>query len=161
MAAVAVEWTPARLGLLDDVTDFVDSITSRLMRRRVQIIPVANWGVTTALNACLHEAARLQTKWVAFQSLEVQASPEILTDLKASVGEDTLVAGVALNGHQFAEGDHTLTGTNCPWYRMGVFGQGCIRRGGTSEAAPEAVRQAVGGGCQSGLGAVTIGYECH
>ena len=30
--------------------------------------------------------------------------------------------------------------------------QGCIRRGGTSEAAPEAVRQAVGGGCQSGWG---------
>ena len=30
--------------------------------------------------------------------------------------------------------------------------QGCIRREGTSEAAPEAVRQAVGGGCQSGWG---------
>ena len=29
---------------------------------------------------------------------------------------------------------------------------GCIRRAGTSEAAPEAVRQAVGGGCQSGWG---------
>ena len=31
-------------------------------------------------------------------------------------------------------------------------GQGCIRRAGTSEAAPEAVRQAVRGGCQSGWG---------
>ena len=30
--------------------------------------------------------------------------------------------------------------------------QGCIRREGASEEAPEAVRQAVGGGCQSGLG---------
>ena len=30
--------------------------------------------------------------------------------------------------------------------------QGCIRREGTSEAAPEAVKQAVGGGCQSGWG---------
>ena len=30
--------------------------------------------------------------------------------------------------------------------------QGCLRREGTSEAAPEAVRQAVGGGCQSGWG---------
>ena len=29
---------------------------------------------------------------------------------------------------------------------------GCIRREGTSEAAPEAVRQAAGGGCQSGWG---------
>ena len=30
--------------------------------------------------------------------------------------------------------------------------QGCIRRKGASEAAPEAVRQAVGGGCRSGWG---------
>ena len=29
---------------------------------------------------------------------------------------------------------------------------GCIGREGASEAAPEAVRQAVGGGCQSGWG---------
>ena len=34
---------------------------------------------------------------------------------------------------------------------------GCIRREGTAEA----VRQAVGGGCQSGLGAVTVGYKCR
>ena len=40
--------------------------------------------------------------------------------------------------------------------------QECIRRAGTSEAAPEAVRPPVGGGCESGLGgAVTIGYKCH
>ena len=32
------------------------------------------------------------------------------------------------------------------------LGQGCIRREGTSEAAPEAVRRAVGDGCQSGWG---------
>ena len=31
-------------------------------------------------------------------------------------------------------------------------GQGCIRREGASEVAPEAVRQAVGGGCRSGWG---------
>ena len=34
----------------------------------------------------------------------------------------------------------------------GGEGEGCITREGTSEAAPEAVRQAVGGGCQSGGG---------
>ena len=34
----------------------------------------------------------------------------------------------------------------------GSQSQGCIRREGTSEAAPEAVRQAVGGGYQSGWG---------
>ena len=35
---------------------------------------------------------------------------------------------------------------------MALDGQGCIRREGTSEAAPEAVRRAVGGGCRSGWG---------
>ena len=34
----------------------------------------------------------------------------------------------------------------------GWGGQGCMRREGTPEAAPQAVRQAVGGGCQSGWG---------
>ena len=40
--------------------------------------------------------------------------------------------------------------------RVGSFGvpqgQGCIRREGTSEVALELVRQAVGGGCESGWG---------
>ena len=34
----------------------------------------------------------------------------------------------------------------------GRRGGGCIRREGASEAAPQAVRQAVGGGCRSGWG---------
>ena len=38
---------------------------------------------------------------------------------------------------------------------------GCIRRKRTSEVALEAVGQAVGGGCRSGWGAVTVGYQCH
>ena len=37
--------------------------------------------------------------------------------------------------------------------------QGCIGREGTSEAVPEAVRQAVGGGKR--LGAITISYNCR
>ena len=39
------------------------------------------------------------------------------------------------------------------------WGQGRIRREGASEV-PEAVRRAVGGGCQKRLGAVTVGYKC-
>ena len=39
----------------------------------------------------------------------------------------------------------------CPG-QLGSWPQGCIRREGTSEAAPEAVRQAVGGGRRSGWG---------
>ena len=35
---------------------------------------------------------------------------------------------------------------------MQVWPQGCVRRQGIFDAAPEAARQAVGGGCQSGWG---------
>ena len=95
-------------------------------------------------------------------------------------------------------------GTACPWRlaanpeHMSTQDQpplaspdrGCTKREGASEAAPGAVGQAVGGGCQSGwgkeiilssnspwgfcpfhhpdspkgpkrLGAVTVGYKCH
>ncbi len=38
-----------------------------------QVIPVASWGITTALNACLHEAARLSVQNIAFQSVELAA----------------------------------------------------------------------------------------
>ena len=34
--------------------------------------------------------------------------------------------------------------------------QGCIRRKGASEAAPEGVRQVVAGGCQSGWGRLLL-----
>ena len=67
MTAVAVEWTPMRMSLLDDVTELIDVYASRRVRNRIQIIPVANWGVTTALNACLHEAARMHATFIAFR----------------------------------------------------------------------------------------------
>ena len=41
---------------------------------------------------------------------------------------------------------------NCGMYIPDHNRQGCIRREGTSEAALAAVRQAAGGGCQSGWG---------
>ena len=44
-----------------------------------------------------------------------------------------------------------LTPTRHLWSR-GAQTQGCIRREGTSEAAPAAVRKAVGGGCHNGWG---------
>ena len=56
---------------------------------------------------------------------------------------------------------------SCRWCYEGLGtgrgggSQGCSRKGKASEAAPEAVESAVGGGCQSGWGAVIVGYKCH
>ena len=67
-------------------------------------------------------------------------------------------------------------GGGCKSARRGAAccGAECVRREGTSEAAPAAVRQAVGGGCRSGWGRLLsvanaiasrrpqlgIGWEC-
>ena len=57
-----------------------------------------------------------------------------------------LQGGVA----QYPDSYARLFWYNGLWWGRGE--QGCIRRERASEAAPEAVRQAVGGGCQSGWG---------
>jgi len=121
MTAVAVEWTPMRMSLLDDVTELIDVYASRRVRNRIQIIPVANWGVTTALNACLHEAARMHATFIAFRSLEISATAETIEYLRDQVDSTTLVAGAALEGHQFEEGVHELSGANSPWNALSVW----------------------------------------
>ena len=47
------------------------------------------------------------------------------------------------------------------WDRWGLCPRDAVGSEGTSQAIPGAVRQAVGGGCQSGWGAVAVGYKCH
>ena len=49
----------------------------------------------------------------------------------------------------------------CPLYGSGGPAPGMHWKGGDLRGHPEAVRQAVGGGCQSGWGAVIVGYKCH
>ena len=59
------------------------------------------------------------------------------------------------------EGDEKGVGGAVAQAVVGGGGQGCIRREGTSEAVPEAVKT---GGCRTfpkRLGAVTVGYNCH
>ena len=55
------------------------------------------------------------------------------------------------------------TGTirNGAWMKHTEVWGRFIRREGASEATPEVVRQAVGGGCETGCGVVTVGYERH
>ena len=65
--------------------------------------------------------------------------------------ESTSSAG---HGAACCDKDFTVTGG-------AVLRQGCITREGTSEATPEAVRQAVEGGLPRRLWAVTVGYKCH
>ena len=58
--------------------------------------------------------------------------------------------GKAYFGMEVCEAPYPKHGTVQCESESESWDQGCIGREGTSEAAPEAVRQAVGGGCQSG-----------
>eukprot|EP00667_Euglena_gracilis_P003575 EG_transcript_3583 len=118
--AIAVEWTPTRMCLYAKLQHFLKTEFPR-SKHRIHVIPVANWGITTALNAGLHEAARLGVKWIAFQSMELSADADALCFLRSNVDDNTLVAGAALPGHRFEDGEHSLDGTNCPWNTFAVW----------------------------------------
>ena len=61
--------------------------------------------------------------------------------------------GVGIDASVLVRGRGGFAGMHQKRRDLGVaLWHGCIRREGASEAAPEAVRQAVGGGCQSGWG---------
>jgi len=119
-AAVAVEWTPTRLDLLKDVNSLLDK-NFPYQKHRIHVIPVANWGITTSLNACVHEASKMDVTWIAFQSLKVTAGADALKFLRSHVDESTLVAGAALPGHNFVDGVHSLEGTTSPWNTFAVW----------------------------------------
>ena len=94
-------------------------------------------------------------------------SDEALDDLQMSITALQLIATAQSDAQpQSAGRPHVLPGavghakrcaishvrTPPPESRHVRHGQGCSRREGTLEAAPEAVRQVAGGGCQSGWG---------
>ena len=60
-----------------------------------------------------------------------------------------------------AGGGGGLWPATLPWAPVKGGWGGCIGREGASETAPAAVRQAVGGGCQSGWGRLLSVTKCH
>ena len=55
------------------------------------------------------------------RSLEISATAETIEYLRDQVDSTTLVAGAALEGHQFEEGVHELSGANSPWNALSVW----------------------------------------
>ena len=118
-----------------------DAVDAAQQRRRV---------VRQAAHHRRRRGVRHDPQPVAARAREGEAAdpvPQVCHDLLPVVGAD----GPGAVHHQ-----HRVRDARC-----GGEGQGCAGREGTSEAAPGAVRQAVGGGCRSGWGAVTGGYTCR
>ena len=76
--------------------------------------------------------------------------------LKGVGGSEGVAPGAALCAQRCTPGCAVPYPSPCS-IATGATGQGCVGREGAAEAAPAAVRGAVGGGCQSG----TVGYKCH
>jgi len=104
------------------------------LRGRLHVLPVAPWeGFTGPLNALVRRASSLGCDLVGFQSLELAASAgavSLLCDAVAA-GEDVLVAGAALPGHDMGAGaeegrlaaarEVPLSGTTVPWNTLAVW----------------------------------------
>ena len=100
---------------------------------RVTVIPVAYWGrFVPALNALVGHASRQGASLLLLQSVEVAMQKSAVESLAAALGEDPtlLVAGVALEGHVFGEGDVVLDGTTVPWNTGAMYDVAKLARTG-------------------------------
>ena len=91
---------------------------------RVTLLPVTPWGsFTTALNAATNVAVDGGFAFIAFQSLEFRLRAETATRLLhcLAADEDLLVAGPALEGHEFLHGRQALRGRTCPWNTCAIW----------------------------------------
>mmetsp|Transcript_58789 Transcript_58789/g.108542 ORF Transcript_58789/g.108542 Transcript_58789/m.108542 type:complete len:766 (-) Transcript_58789:42-2339(-) len=111
-AAIAVNAQQAR----------VQKIAEELGLRELEVLHVPVWGAfVPALNALLGVAQRRKMRYILYQSLEVQCSPEVLQYLLNHITKETLVVGPVLDGHTFAPGEQPLNGRTSPWNTLAVW----------------------------------------
>jgi len=111
-AAIAVNAQQAR----------VQKIAEEIGLSDLEVLHVPVWGVfVPALNALLGAAQRRKMRFVVYQSLEVQYSPEVLQFLLNHITKETLVVGPVLDGHTFSPGEQALNGRTAPWNTLAVW----------------------------------------
>lgn len=126
-ACVAVEFDVATGGALySDVKAEAEAALEGIAGRpkvTLAVLPVTQWGITTALNACVHAAAEAGAERIAFRSLEIAAGVEVMGRLARECSlRDTLVAGAALPGHAWgARSRVECDGLTCPWNTLAVW----------------------------------------
>jgi len=111
-AAIAVNSQQAR----------VQKIAEELGVKDLEVLHVPVWGAfVPALNALLGVAQRRKMRYILYQSLEVQCSPDVLQFLLNHITKDTLVVGPVLDGHTFTPGEQPLNGRTSPWNTLAVW----------------------------------------
>mmetsp|Transcript_18813 Transcript_18813/g.24815 ORF Transcript_18813/g.24815 Transcript_18813/m.24815 type:complete len:321 (+) Transcript_18813:34-996(+) len=89
---------------------------------KITVLKVQPWGAfTPALNALLAEAAKKGYRYILFQSLETVLDKTVAQELQSNLGEDDLVVGAALPGHDFRPGVQELNGRTTPWNTLALW----------------------------------------
>ena len=93
------------------------------MENSTEVINIDPWGgFTHALNVATQYASDQQFEIIAFQSIEVTMTREVVHKLldyfKSS---DTLLVGPTLQGHIFTPGVKEISGRTCPWNTFALW----------------------------------------
>jgi len=134
---IAVDATPKieHYDYVQSIRNAVDNLDfSTSNKDNIHVLPVTPWGkFTQALNSVvLYAKNELQADLLMFTSAEINLSPTIVSKLCHHVveNENAIVAGAALNGHQYyamkTESDTSrrefpLTGRTTPWNTLCVW----------------------------------------
>lgn len=90
----------------------------------VDVVPVQPWGkFVPALNMLAAHAARSGCDYVLFASVEAVPSASTVEALARQVVNDdsALVAGAALQGHDFSQGEREISGVTVPWNTLALW----------------------------------------
>ena len=133
---VAVDATPKlkRYDYVEAVQNGLNSCDDTGRSKNIHLLPVRPWGnFVPALNSLvLYAKNQLQSDLIMFMSAEVNLSSSTVRTLCRHVteNENVIVAGAALNGHQYhavsttKDGTHRevpLTGRTTPWNTLCVW----------------------------------------
>jgi len=100
----------------------VDDVERATAGHTVDVIAVEPWGnFTPALNALTAHAARQGCETILFASIEAAPAPTVVANLRRVLGDDGLVAGAALPGHEFEVGVRAVSGVTSPWNTLALW----------------------------------------
>jgi len=99
--------------------------------KSVTVVEISNWGYSTVLNELvLHIMNAKISDSVLFVSPEVYLTSRNLGVLFDHLTDNTLVVGLALEGHEFAPGLNLLTALTSPWNTAALWSLEKLRRTG-------------------------------
>ena len=112
--------------------DRADTINNpKIKGKGIEAFPVKPWGkFVQPLNALVLRAKSLGINYFLLASAEMAFTREQIQNLFSHMGEETLVVGGALEGHDLKTGKVAGNGRTVPWNTMALWNLGYLARTG-------------------------------